>query len=362
MATTYNVAATDKEKRLQQPAAAPQQAQNQQTGQPAPQQTALPSLGQTRQTFTQSTQSPNSVPNVNTSIPQYNAANDAAYMNAIAALQQVQSETPTYTPSYDAQIQDMYNQIVNRDKFQYDVDSDLLYREYAQQYQRMGQQAMEDTMGQAAALTGGYGSTYSQAAGQQQYDKYMQDLTGIIPELYAQAYQQYQDEGDRLDKNYQMLWQLSDDEYDKYMDTYNQWLNARDYAQQVADTAYDRGFGAWGAAANQYNADRNYDLSREQFEYEKAWQREQFEYKKQQDALALAMAQQGGSGGGGGSRSSGGSKTADTSKMDKALSTWKPVSNSYTENLQSQAQALRGAGFSDAEIAYYFNKRGGGLS
>ena len=46
---------------------------------------------------------------------------------------------------------------------------------------QQGKQAMQDTMGQAAALTGGYGSTYGQAVGQQQYDAYLQNLNDEVP-------------------------------------------------------------------------------------------------------------------------------------------------------------------------------------
>ena len=63
---------------------------------------------------------------------------------------------------------------------------------------QQGKLAMRDSMGKAAALTGGYGSTYSQQVGQQTYDAYLKDLSAIIPELYGQAYDQYQDEGDKL--------------------------------------------------------------------------------------------------------------------------------------------------------------------
>ena len=39
-----------------------------------------------------------------------------------------------------------------------------------------GRLAMMDSMGRAAALTGGYGSSYAQSAGQQAYQKQMDSL------------------------------------------------------------------------------------------------------------------------------------------------------------------------------------------
>ena len=172
----------------------------------------------------------------------YDAAGDQAYQEALKALLEAQKNAPTYANSYEDQLKDLYDRIVNRDKFRYDINQDELYQQYAKQYAEKGRMAMMDTMGQAAALTGGYASTYGQAVGQQQYDAYLQQLNDVVPELYQMAYQQYQDEGDRMQQQYGMLGDLADDEYSKYRDAYNQWLTERDYAQGNADTAYDRGY------------------------------------------------------------------------------------------------------------------------
>ena len=92
---------------------------------------------------------------------------------------------------------------MNREDFQYDVNADALYQQYKDRYMEMGRDAMEDTMGQAAALTGGYGSSYSQSVGQQAYNSYLQQLGDVVPELYQLAYDRYQDKGDQLYKTYQ---------------------------------------------------------------------------------------------------------------------------------------------------------------
>lgn len=245
----------------------------------------------------------------------YDAAGDAAYQEALAALQAAQKNAPTYANSYDGQLKELYEQIVNRDKFQYDINQDALYKQYAEQYANKGKIAMMDTMGQAAALTGGYGSTYGQAVGQQQYDAYLQQLNDVVPELYQQAYQQYQDEGDRLTQQYALLGDLADDEYGKYQDAYNQWLAERSYAQDNADTAYQRGYNQWLQQLNQYNADREYQESIRQFNEQMALSREQFAW---QQAQAQAAASSSGSSG---SKSSGGggSYDADTAAMQRKL-------------------------------------------
>lgn len=104
---------------------------------------------------------------------------------------------------------------LNREDFRFDLNADALYRQYADQYQRLGQKAMQDTMGQAAALTGGYGSSYAQSVGQQAYHSYLQQLGDVIPELYQLAYDRYRNRGDALYKAYQSWAQLEQEAADR---------------------------------------------------------------------------------------------------------------------------------------------------
>jgi hypothetical protein len=96
-------------------------------------------------------------------------------------------------------------------------------------------------MGQAAALTGGYGSSYGQSVGQQQYNAYLQSLNDVVPELYGMAYQQYQDQGNALQQQYSMMGQMADDEYGKYQDALTQYWQNLNYLQNEANTLYNRG-------------------------------------------------------------------------------------------------------------------------
>lgn len=105
---------------------------------------------------------------------------------------------------YIQQLNALYDQIMNRKPFQYDLNGDLLYRQMADQYTQLGQQAMRDTMGQAAALTGGYGNSYAQQVGNQAYQQYLTYLNEQIPSLYDRAYNVWQNEGDRLLERYQL--------------------------------------------------------------------------------------------------------------------------------------------------------------
>ena len=193
---------------------------------------------------------------------QYDSASNDAYMQALAALQAAQKEVPTYAGTYDSQIQDLYNQIVNRPKFKYDLNSDMLYQQYRDQYAMQGQLAMKDTMGQAAALTGGYGNTYAQAAGQQAYDAYLQQLNDVVPELYGMAMDQYNMEGDQMVQQYGMLGDMADTEYGRYQDSLNQYWQNIGLLKDQADDAYNQGYENW------YNA-HQMGVQQEQIAYEK---------------------------------------------------------------------------------------------
>ena len=83
-----------------------------------------------------------------------------AVKQAKANLEAQLSKKPgDYTSQWQTQLNDTLNKIQNREKFTYNINGDALYNQYKDKFVRQGQQAMQDTMGQAAALTGGYGST-----------------------------------------------------------------------------------------------------------------------------------------------------------------------------------------------------------
>lgn len=110
---------------------------------------------------------------------------------------------------YAAQANVLYQQLMNRGPFRYDLQGDQLYRQYADQYSMLGQQAMQDAMGTAAGLTGGYGNSYAAQVGNQAYQQYLGQLNGMIPEFYDRAYQAWLNQGDDLLMRYQLAQERS---------------------------------------------------------------------------------------------------------------------------------------------------------
>lgn len=208
---------------------------------------------------------------------EYDATTDDAYMQALAVLQEAEKATPTYAGTYDTKLEEIYDKIVNRDKFKYDVNGDALYQQLAAQYQQQGKLAMEDTMGQAAALTGGYGNSYAVGAGNQAYQGYLQKINEMVPELHDAALARYNADGEALMDEYALTGDLRDEEYGRYQDELNLYLQDVDRKQGLADNAYERGRDNWYTAYQMgVNAD-NTRYEREQYEAETA-------YGKQQDA------------------------------------------------------------------------------
>lgn len=209
---------------------------------------------------------------------------------AQAYLEQVKASKPgAYQSRWDDELTSLYDQIRNRKKFSYDMGTDPLYQQYREQYQRLGRLAMQDTMGQAAALTGGYGSTYGEQVGQQAYNAYLQNLNDIVPQLQQQAYQRYQDEGTDLYNQYSLVKGRDDTDYGRYRDTVS------DYYSDLSD------------ARSAYNSERSLDQSQWETMLSYWAQKANNENAVYLQALAAeqAAAKKSGGGGGGGSSSAG---------------------------------------------------------
>jgi hypothetical protein len=111
-----------------------------------------------------------------------------------------------------------YDKWANRPDFSYDVNGDALYQQYKDQYINQGRMAMMDTMGQAAAMTGGYGNSYAASVGNQAYQGYLQKLNEVVPDLYNMAYNMYQQEGEDLKYAYDVA-------RDEYNTKYGEWAD-----------------------------------------------------------------------------------------------------------------------------------------
>ncbi|MGM9628985.1 MAG: hypothetical protein ACI3V4_13015 [Faecousia sp.] len=165
-----------------------------------------------------------------------------AVKQARSALEQKTANKPgEYQSQWQPQLNDTIDKILNRKDFSYDINGDALYQQYKDRYTQQGKMAMMDTMGQAAAMTGGYGNSYAQIAGQQTYQNYLQGLNDKIPELYQLALDKYNQEGKDLYNQYSMLGAQEQLDYGRYQDAMNAWNQERSWL------------------SDQYNTERSYD-------------------------------------------------------------------------------------------------------
>ena len=220
------------------------------------------------------------------SAPVYNQS--SSVNQAASDLAAMESKRPgSYNSKYQASIDSTLNNILNKKDFKYDMNNDALYNQYKDYYTQAGKTAMQDTIGQATALTGGYGSSYAQTAGQQQYNAYMQQLAQIVPQLEERAYNRYRDS---IADNYNtlsMLQSLDDSSYGRYRDTVGDW---REYQTALDQFNTDRNF-AYGYdrdAISDSQWQQNYNESVRQYNASLAEQQRQFD--AQQAAAAAAAA------------------------------------------------------------------------
>ena len=179
-----------------------------------------------------------------------------AVTQAQQALQNQQANKPgAYQSQFQTGMNDLMGQIQNRPKFQYDVNADALYQQVAQNYMQQGQKAMMDTMGQAAALTGGYGNSYAETAGQQAYNNHLLGLTEMVPQFQQMALQQYQMEGDELMDRYALMQQQEETAYGRYQDDLNRYYAELDRLQAAYDNERDYDYG-------RFSDERNFDYGK----------------------------------------------------------------------------------------------------
>ena len=219
-----------------------------------------------------------------------------------ATVQQAQQQLQTqlaqkpasYQSPWQTQLNDVMDRILNREKFSYDMNGDALLQQYKDSYTRQGKMAMMDTMGQAAALTGGYGNSYAQQAGQQAYQGYLQQVNDKIPELYQLALDMYNREGDALYDQASLLGAQEEMAYGRYRDEVGDWEAGLDRAQNQYYTERDFDYG-------KFSDDRAYEYQQGRDAVADAQWQAEFDEAVRQYEESKAKSSGGSSGGGGGS-------------------------------------------------------------
>ena len=288
--------------------------------------------------------------------------------NAKNALNTQLSQKPEgYTSQWQTQIDDTIKKIMGREDFQYDFNGDALYQQYKDKYIKQGKMAMADTIGQASAMTGGYGNSYAQSVGNQAYQASLDNLNDIIPELYQLALDQYNQKGQDLYNQYALLGDRESQDYGRYRDQVSDWQTERDYLANQYDSERNFDYSKYNDERNfgygMYSDNRNYayqtnrdaiadeqwqanfDEAKRQYEESMALNKEQWEWEKSQaESSSSGTGGGSGSGNGSGSGSGGGNNTTATgtnlSGIESQASKYKSNSSlaSYLDGLASSGE------------------------
>ena len=155
---------------------------------------------------------------------------------------------PEYDSRYDAVIQQQIAELLNREDFAYNPDTDPLYQNYRKQYAREGQRATADALGAAAAASGGIASSYANTAANQAANYYAAQMTDRIPELEQLAYDRYLNDYQMALSDLGVVQGQEQTDYDRYLNElaqyntdrsfdYNAWLDRYNMAKDQLQTA-----------------------------------------------------------------------------------------------------------------------------
>ena len=199
-----------------------------------------------KQTYTAPTapaekQSATPAPAQTTTAPVQTPGNDVVAQ----AQQYLNQQLGGYNSRYGSQITDLVQQLQDRPKFEYDVNTDPLYLQLRDIWKQDGLMAMEDTMGQAAQLTGGYGNSHAQMAGQQVYNNHLREVAEMVPQLKEAARADYDADTDVLLRNLGLLMDQDNTDYARWMDEISRQQRQEELEYQrgrdeLADQRYDR--------------------------------------------------------------------------------------------------------------------------
>lgn len=166
---------------------------------------------------------------------------------------------PVYKSTYSDALKNNLAKVMAKKNFSYDANKDKLFSQYKDSYEKSGKTAMQDTMGNAATLTGGYGNSYAVTAGQQAYNSYMSKLNDKIPELEQRAYERYKDEEDSAYKRLNTLIGLENTDYGRYRDSVSDYNTNREFEYNKSkDALAQRNLQAQFERDN-YENDRDYN-------------------------------------------------------------------------------------------------------
>lgn len=173
-----------------------------------------------------------------------------------------QNKPSDYNSKYSEEIERVLDSILNREKFNYNLNADPLYNQYKEQYVNYGKKAMLDTVADLSALTGGYANSYAVSAGNQSYNNYLNNLNEIALDLYDRAYSAYKDEGNFNKEKIDILNSLEKADYDQYTDSINDYYKTGEYLLKKLSNMSESEYEQFLTDLKSFEDDRDYNYQK----------------------------------------------------------------------------------------------------
>ena len=142
----------------------------------------------------------------------------------------------------------------------YDPLQDASYQALAKIYGARGNTAAKNTLADAAALNGGFGTSYAVSAAQQARNQYNQELASLVPQLEQASYERQQ-------AGLNNLMALDESQYGRFSDDQSRQLQGKQFGLDVAgynegNRQFKANYGLDVAGFNEGNKQfsANYDL------------------------------------------------------------------------------------------------------
>lgn len=155
---------------------------------------------------------------------------------AVSVVKSAGTQVPSVKPGRT--VQDKMNSVlgaINAKQFHYNPVKDPLYKQIQKNYKSTAGDVIENAMGTYSGMTGGVPSSYAMSAAAQAGAQHMQKADDMIPELYELAYNKFAQDKADLYKQYGIMQDLENREYERgiYEEEKNYERNL--YAQQQAE-------------------------------------------------------------------------------------------------------------------------------
>ena len=136
-------------------------------------------------------------------------------------------------------------------------------------YTQAGQQAMENTLAQVSARTGGLASSYAGTAAQQQYNQYMQGMNDALLEVEQQAKQNWLADQGLKQANLQLLMAMASQDENSYYNALNAQMAAQQYKDDLSYRQWQQQFSQQEYLNQLMYQNWQQGLTEDQWEFEK---------------------------------------------------------------------------------------------